>query len=163
MSKTINFTAAQSAFAAAVAGLEQVTAVSPEKAARLDKILARIEADAKLAVRVLSFGTKGKGAGLEAAVVEGAVVTFNFGRGEEKRRTLTGTVIATRPAGEKQAPAARVRVGSGFDEEVLTIHPAWVTAVEGVAQVEEESEADHLDLIEGVDVAGVYGADDIIG
>ena len=164
MSNVINFTAAQSAFAAAVAGLEQVTAVSPEKTARLDKILARIEADAKLAVRVLSFGAaKGKGAGLEAAVVEGAVVTFNFGRGEEKRRTLTGTVIATRPAGEKQAPAARVRVGSGFDEEVLTIHPAWVIAVEGVAQAEEESEADQLDLIEGVDVAGVYGADDIIG
>lgn len=149
MPATINFAAAQSAFAAAVAGLEQVTSVSPEKTSRLDKILARIEADSKLAVRVLSFGTKGKGAGLEASVVEGAVVTFTFGRGEEKKRTLTGTVIGTRPAGEKQAPAARVRVGSGFDEEVLTIHPGWVTAVEGVAQAEDASEADQLDLLEG--------------
>lgn len=149
MTATINFFAAQSAFDAAVSALQEATNVSAERTARLDKILARIEADAKLAVRVLSFGNKGKSAGLEAAVVEGAVVTFTFGRGEEKKRTLTGTVIAVRPAGEKQAPAARVRVGSGFDEEVLTIHPAWVIAVEGEAQAEEESEADQLDLLEG--------------
>lgn len=158
MPATINFAAAQSAFAAAVAGLEQVTAVSPEKTARLDKILARIEADAKLAARVLSF----KSARTPSiAVKAGDEVEFSVGRGETVRSGLRGTVIGVREKAEGVIPAVKIRVGSGFDEEIYTTHPGNVSLLGARADAEEESA--ELDLIEGVDVAGVYGADDIIG
>ena len=146
MTATVNFIAAQTAFAAAVSALESAVSVSPEKTARLEKILARIEKDSTLASRVLAFGAKPKG-GLEHAVTVGAVVTFNYGRGDTAR-TLTGTVTAVRPGADKIAPAAKVRVGEGFEEELLSIHPAWVIAVEGAVAEEVQSEEDQLDLLE---------------
>lgn len=134
------------AFNAAVSALENAVSISPEKTARLEKILARIEKDSTLASRVLAFGAKAKG-GLEHAVTVGAVCTFNYGRGDTAR-TLKGVVTAVRPGADKIAPAAKVRVGEGFDEELLSIHPAWVIAVEGAVAEEVQSEEDALDLLE---------------
>lgn len=73
-----------------------------------------------------------------AALVEGANVVFDYGKGDTKR-SLTGTITGVKPADPavaKSATLIRVAVGTGFDAQIVTIYPANVTKVVTVAQVE---------------------------
>ena len=71
------------------------------------------------------------------SIDKGSVVTFEYGRGE-KRRTLTGTVTATKDD-DKQGRLLAVTVGEGFDAELLQIRAADVQfnaegdALEGIS------------------------------
>lgn len=141
----INTAATISAFNAAVAALEQATSVTPERAERLNKILARIEADSILAGKVVNFKTS---AAAKAQVfAAGDEVIFNVGRAETRVTGLRGVVIAVREKGEGTQPAVKIRSGSGFDEEVYTVHPGQVALVNQPAQA-EVSESDELDALE---------------
>jgi hypothetical protein len=147
MTATVNFASAISAFNAAVTALEGVTAGSPERNARLTKILGRIEADSALVVKVVNFkssGTKGS-----VAAKAGDEVEFQFGRGETLKTGLRGVVIGVREKAEGVHAAVKIRVGSGFDEEIFTVSPGNITGIVGAPAIEEEaSEEDQLDRLE---------------
>jgi hypothetical protein len=136
---SINFASAQAAFDAATTALFSVVECSQEKEDRLNKILARIEADAKLVSKVVAGKSEAPDLNLSGQVQPGRKVRFDYGRGE-KKRSYEGVVLARRdPAeGEKVAPQCRVQVGEGFDIEILTIHPQWVTALLDEATVAAE-------------------------
>ena len=74
---------------------------------------------------------------------------FQYGRGETLKTGLRGVVIGVREKAEGVHAAVKIRVGSGFDEEVFTVSPGNITSIVGAPAVEEESsEADQLDLLE---------------
>lgn len=147
MSKTVNFAATVTAFAAAVAALETVVITSPERATRLQKIVDRIEADAALATKVANFKVTSKANVQDFKA--GDEVEFSVGRGETVRSGLRGVVLGVREKAEGVIPAVKVRVGSGFDEEVYTTHPSNVALIGQVPAAAEVSEEDQLDLLEG--------------
>ncbi|CAB4241352.1 hypothetical protein UFOVP60_25 [uncultured Caudovirales phage] len=136
---SINFASAQSAFDAATTALFSVVEGSSDKEERLNKILARIEADAKLVVKVVAGKAAVTDLNLSGQVQPGRKVHFDYGRGD-KKRSYEGVVLARRdPAeGEKVAPQCRIQVGEGFNIEILTIHPQWVTALLDEATVSAE-------------------------
>lgn len=77
-----------------------------------------------------------------AALVEGANITFDYGKGDTKR-SLTGTITGVKPADPavaKSATLIRVAVGTGFDAQIVTIYPTNVTKV-NVAEVAVEAAA----------------------
>lgn len=63
-------------------------------------------------------------------VVEGAEVTFNFGK-KPNIQALTGTVLGLKSPedGAKGAVQARVAVGTGFNADVKTIYLPYITAI----------------------------------
>lgn len=66
-----------------------------------------------------------------AQIIEGATVTFDYGKGETKRE-LTGVVTGVKPADPavaKSATLIRVAVGTGFDAQIVTVYPASVKKV----------------------------------
>lgn len=95
---------------------------------------------------------------------DGDTVTFEYGR--KNKRVLTGVVLGTKPAEGKVAAQTKVRVGDGFDQEVFTIHPSWVTAVGAPADdatpdlfAEPAPGSDALAALTGVPVGIVAGLD----
>lgn len=63
-------------------------------------------------------------------VQAGAVVTFTYGKGETKRE-LTGQVLGRKNAepGAKGGDLVRVAVGEGFDAQIVTVYPNFVTKI----------------------------------
>lgn len=64
-------------------------------------------------------------------LVEAAAIQFSFGKGETKR-TMEGHILGVRladPNVPKSRPMIRVAVGSGFEAQILTIHPNDVTKI----------------------------------
>lgn len=78
--------------------------------------------------------------------VVGAVVSFVYGRktATTEPKTITGTVVAVKPAAEvdgKKTPAqVKVAYGEGFDASFAVVYPAQLTVVDGVAQEQDEDE-----------------------
>lgn len=76
----------------------------------------------------------------------GQVVAFVYGRktATTEPKTITGTVVAVKPAGEvdgKKTPAqVKVSYGEGFDAAFAVVYPAQLTSVDGVAQEQDEEE-----------------------
>ena len=76
----------------------------------------------------------------------GAVVSFVYGRktATTEPKTITGTVVAVKPAAEvdgKKTPAqVKVAYGEGFDASFAVVYPAQLTVVDGVAQEQDEDE-----------------------
>ncbi len=92
-----------------------------------------------------AFIAANKGAAdIAAGLPGGAVVKFEYGRGDTKK-VLTGTVLGTKPQ-DKGGVLYRLKHGEGFDEQIVTVlagavlerldDPASAPAVdESVAQV----------------------------
>ena len=67
----------------------------------------------------------------DAHIVPGAVVQFPYGKGEG-RRTIEGTVVATKaadPSTPKSAAMVKIAFGEGFDAQFATVYLASVTKV----------------------------------
>ena len=118
---------------------EAVAALSEERLARILKVQERAEKELNLVIKLLALKEVSEELNLSGQVQPGRKVRFDYGRGE-KKRSYEGVVLARRdPAeGEKVAPQCRVQVGEGFDIEILTIHPQWVTALLDEAPVAAE-------------------------
>lgn len=58
-------------------------------------------------------------AAIDSGLPNGTQVVFTYGRAETKKN-LEGIVVATKPQ-DKGATLYRIRVGEGFDEQVLTV------------------------------------------
>ena len=98
---------------------------------------------AKIEAQIEALGAKLADARIKAAnevdpagIVDGATVTFNYGRAE-KARVLTGVVLGIKAAGAKGADVVKVQVGTGVDTEVLSIFKAQVTKIEGITSEEQ--------------------------
>lgn len=85
----------------------------------------RVELEGKLASEVDT-----------AAVQPGRTVTFEYGKGENKR-TLTGLVLGRKDAepGTKGGDLVKVAVGEGFDAQIVTIYPSNVSAIAPLPEV----------------------------
>lgn len=69
----------------------------------------------------------------------GRRVSFEFGRGADKKRVLEGVVIGRREGAGKAAPQVAVEVGEGFDKEVFKVHPNAVRAFLDLASAADAS------------------------
>lgn len=67
-----------------------------------------------------------------ARVEQGTIITFEYGRAE-KRRTLTGVVMG-RKGQDKGPDLLKVRVGEGFEAEIVQTLITSVTQVGPVAE-----------------------------
>ena len=95
-----------------------------------DKILAIDTRIAALTAKRAAIILKGEKVSFES-LVPGAIVVFDFGRGET-RRELTGVITGVKaadPANPKSGALIRVAVGEGFDAEILTAQPSNVKSV----------------------------------
>lgn len=82
-----------------------------------------------------------------AQVLVGRRVSFEFGRGADKKRVLEGTVIGRREGEDKAAPQIAVEVGEGFDKRVVKAHPNAVRAFLDAAPAAQEPAQDAIDSI----------------
>ena len=80
-------------------------------------------------------------------VLVGRRVSFEFGRGADKKRVLEGTVIGRREGEGKAAPQIAVEVGDGFEKDVVRIHPNAVRAFLDTAPAAQEPAQDAIDTI----------------
>ena len=80
-------------------------------------------------------------------VLVGRRVSFEFGRGADKKRVLEGTVIGRREGEGKAAPQVAVEVGEGFDKEVFKVHPNAVRAFLDAAPTAQGPAQDAIDSI----------------
>lgn len=129
--------------------------------AQLEALVARYQAKAAATQVILDKArlSKEETAGadaIESGLPEGTEVEFKFGRGE-KVRHYTGFVIGSKPQ-DKGPTLYRVRVGSGFDEEIFKLFGAQIVSHNFVATPVEG--ADPLDAVtDPVEAVEGNGAD----
>jgi ribosomal protein L19 len=73
-----------------------------------------------------------------AELVSGAQVVFSYGKGTTVRE-LTGVITGVKladPAVAKSSTLLRIAAGEGFDAQIVTVYPAAVKRIVGVAAAE---------------------------
>lgn len=96
--------------------------------AKANESLGKVTAELAAAIteRDTYESTNAATAAIDSGLPNGTQVVFTYGRAET-RKNLEGIVVATKPQ-EKGATLYRIRVGEGFDEQVLTVQaPAIVS------------------------------------
>lgn len=135
----------------------QAEAAPLTRAQRLEKKIAdnsvRITKAEELADRLIAENKKLRASLENAAALEefenvvnseaivGRTVDFYFGRAD-KRKLVTGSVIAFKPQADKVAAAVRVSFGEGFDATLVTVPTAAIKRVDGIDYVDAEPEAE---------------------
>lgn len=119
---------------------EQLIAQAASLSERFTKVQAELDGiDARIEQARIS-------AIVDTGLPNGTTVTFNYGRAETKKQ-LTGVVVGSKPQ-EKGATLYRIRVGDGFDQQVLsTVGAAIVshdykpdTGVDGIIEYQTSGE-----------------------
>ena len=118
--------------------------------AQADEALAAADGYDELAA-ILPESNPSSGGGKVRPVIEvGTAVSFRFGRttSTSKARILDGVIKARKDGRDGKPEAYKISVGSGFDEELVTVQPgAILLAGEGA----EDNEADaSLNSVEGL-------------
>lgn len=111
-----------------LAALDKKVAGLQSRLAKANEALGKITEELAVAIteRDTYESSNAATAAIDSGLPNGTQVVFTYGRAET-RKNLEGIVVATKPQ-EKGATLYRIRVGEGFDEQVLTVQaPAIVS------------------------------------